>query len=294
MPVTLCGPTTARLRRCGSVVMPTAMPISVSASVCSIGATRSLTGPSKRCRKAAVTRWGPACTCMGGVFSDRPVVVFVHPRVDVEDRHALPVDRHLDLLAARRVAEEHAERLGEEVEPERVLAVGRERVHHRDAAAGAERRALGARELRGGLRQAVGGLAGRAVGIANGQRGHLAGRPQVALHQRRRERLRVGDVVEAVADRVGRQQRAPRRRRRQAGPARRAPYSARFSRWNGRQPGFGFTAACSSMRASSAAISSSSAAVGGPLRRRPAASCRRAACAASSPPSRVTRRPASR
>ena len=73
-PVTRCGPTTARLRRCGSVVMPTAMPISVSARVCSIGATRSLTGPSNRCRNAAVTRCGPAGTCTGAVFSDSPVV----------------------------------------------------------------------------------------------------------------------------------------------------------------------------------------------------------------------------
>ena len=75
MPVTRCGPTTARLRRCGKVVMPTAMPISVSAIVCSIGATRSLTGPSNRWMKAAVTRWGPADTCTGGVLSDRLDVV---------------------------------------------------------------------------------------------------------------------------------------------------------------------------------------------------------------------------
>ncbi len=32
-------------------------------------------------------------------------------------------------------------------------------------------------------------------------------------------------------------------------------YSARFSRWNGRQPGLGFTAAVSSMRDSSAVVS---------------------------------------
>ena len=52
----------------------------------------------------------------------------------------------------------------------------------------------------------VASLAG-AVGIAERQRRDLAGGPQIARQQRRREALRVGDVVEAVADGVGRQER---------------------------------------------------------------------------------------
>ena len=48
---------------------------------------------------------------------------------------------------------------------------------------------------------------GELVGIANRQHRDAAGGAQVALHQRRRERLHVGDVVEAVADRVGGQER---------------------------------------------------------------------------------------
>ena len=41
----------------------------------------------------------------------------------------------------------------------------------------------------------------------NGQPANLTGRAQVAHHQGRRERLDVGDVVEAAADRVRRQER---------------------------------------------------------------------------------------
>ncbi len=131
----------------------------------------------------------------------------VHPRVDVEEGGALAVDGDLDLLTPGGVAEQHAEGLGEEIHAEGVVAIGRERVHDRDAAAGAERRAVDAGQLRGRLRQRVGGLAGRAVGIADRQRRHAAGGAQVALEQRRREALGVGDVVEALTDGVGRQER---------------------------------------------------------------------------------------
>ena len=56
------------------MVMPKATPIWVSASVWSIGAIRSLTGPSNFCRKAAVTRCAPAGTWIAGDFTLRLVV----------------------------------------------------------------------------------------------------------------------------------------------------------------------------------------------------------------------------
>ena len=90
---------------------------------------------------------------------------------------------------------------------EAVVAVGREGVLDRDAAARAERRALDVVHLRAGARHLVGEFGGARLRIADRERADAARRAQVAFHQRRRKRLRVGDVVEAVADRVGRQER---------------------------------------------------------------------------------------
>ena len=61
--------------------------------------------------------------------------------------------------------------------------------------------------LRRVLGDAVRGLARRRLAIADREPADLARRAQVALEQRRRERLHVGDVVEALAERVGRQER---------------------------------------------------------------------------------------
>ena len=134
-------------------------------------------------------------------------LLFAHLRVDRQQREPRAVDRHFDLLARTRRAEQEAERLGEEVHAEDVVAVGDEGVIDRDAAARAGRRALDAIHLRRGLRQLEGRLRRRAVGIADRQHRDAAGGAQVAFHQRRRERLHVGDVVEAVADRVRGQER---------------------------------------------------------------------------------------
>ena len=130
-----------------------------------------------------------------------------HARIDVEQRLALTVDGNLDLLALVRPAEQHAAGVAVQFDLEHVVAVGREVVRRRHAAARAERRALDAAQLRRRLRHAIVGLAGRRLGIANRERGHPGGGAQVAFEQRRRKRLRVGDVIEAVADRVCGQQR---------------------------------------------------------------------------------------
>ena len=132
---------------------------------------------------------------------------FAHARVDLEHRDALAVDRHFEQLALDRAAEQLAGRDRVQLHAEAVVAVRRERVHRRDAAARAERRAFDVMHLRAGARHLVGELRRAGLRIADGQRADAARGAQVAFHQRRRERLRVGDVVEAGADRVGRQER---------------------------------------------------------------------------------------
>ncbi len=134
-------------------------------------------------------------------------LLFAEARVDRQQREPRAVERHFDLFAGTRVAEQVAERLGEEVHAEHVVAVGRERVVNGDAAAGAGRRAVDAFHLRRRLRQLEGRLRGRTVGIADRQHRDAARGAQIAFHQRRREGLHVGDVVEPVADRVGGQER---------------------------------------------------------------------------------------
>ena len=64
------------------------------------------------------------------------------------------------------------------------------------------------RELRRGARHLVDrARSGAASGSPSASRLTLRGRAQVALEHRRRHRLHVGDVVEVVADGVGRQER---------------------------------------------------------------------------------------
>ena len=77
----------------------------------------------------------------------------------------------------------------------------------RDAAARADRRAVDVAHLRAGAADLVGDRGRAGVAIADREAADLARRAQVALHQRRRKRLHVGDVVEALADGVGRQER---------------------------------------------------------------------------------------
>ena len=128
---------------------------------------------------------------------------FGHPIIDVEQRDPLTVDRHFNLLASRRAAIELTGGHSVKHDAEGVLAVGGEGVNHGDAATGAPGSPFDVVHLRLGPRHLVSsfGRAGRP--IAQGEAGDFAGRAQIALHQRRRERLRVRDVIEALADRVG-------------------------------------------------------------------------------------------
>ena len=74
-------------------------------------------------------------------------LLFAHPRVDVEERHARAVDRHLELLAGGRAAKQQSQRFGVEIGAEDIVTVRRKRVHDRHAAARAERSALDAPQL---------------------------------------------------------------------------------------------------------------------------------------------------
>ncbi len=131
----------------------------------------------------------------------------------LQQRHALAVDRDVDVLEARVVA------VGER-DLERVLAVGGKDVIDDHAAARAVRRALDVvpRMLRDVGLVGVGLVDRRRVLVAHRHAADVAGGVEVRLEQRRRQRLFVGDVVEVRAHRVQRQPVRRIRRRSRAGP----------------------------------------------------------------------------
>ena len=154
------------------------------------------------------------------------------------------------LVAAGDAAEQLAGRRAVQHDAERVVAVGRERVSRapgrRACPTACRRRAASATpcaDLDGELRRA-------GVAVADRERRDLRGGAQVAFHQRRRERLDIGDVVVAGAQRVGRQERVDVDVEVEQIVTTRA-YSARFRRWNGRRPGFGRSGAAPSILFSS-------------------------------------------
>ena len=129
----------------------------------------------------------------------------------VEQRDALAVHRDVDVLEAGVLA-------GVEGHLDLVLGVGRERVLHHHAAARAVGRALDVvpRVLGHVARVGVGRVDGRRRAIAHRDAADGGGGVQVRLEQRRRQRLRVGDVVEVRALGVERQPVAGVRLRRRA------------------------------------------------------------------------------
>ena len=114
--------------------------------------------------------------------------------VVVQQGHPLAVDRDVDVLDA-------GVRPRRERQPEDVLGVGGEHVVDDDAAAGAVGRALDVvpRMLRHVLGVGVGVVDGPPAGLADGEPGDGARRVEIGLEQGRRQRLRVGDVVEVGA-----------------------------------------------------------------------------------------------
>jgi hypothetical protein len=128
-----------------------------------------------------------------------------HSGIDVEKRDLPLVDRNLNLLADRREAEQASAEGAEEGQLETIGPVCRERVNDRQPAARAGRRAVDVRHLRDSLRHGVANRRRRGLRIPDGEAADLAGGVEIALHQRRRKVLHSGNVVEVVADCVGRQ-----------------------------------------------------------------------------------------
>ncbi len=195
---------------CGSAVTPKV--IFTSASVFSSGTSRSSTGPSKRWMKAAVMRCGPAAVRDRWRHDIESVlgIGLAHPDVEIEQCGTLAVHRHLDLLLHvhrrhRRAAVDAAERLVVERDFHDVVAVGGKHVDDGEAAACADGCAVDVTHLRAGAADLVGDRCRGGAAVADGQPADLARRAEIAFHQRRRERLDVGYVVEALADRVRRQ-----------------------------------------------------------------------------------------
>ena len=128
--------------------------------------------------------------------------VGVHAAVGVvvQQGHPLAVDRDVDVLDAG--VGPRGERQLEDV-----LGVGGEDVVGDEAAPGAVGGALDVvpRMLRHVLGVGVGVVDGPAAGLADGEPADGARRVQIRLEQRRRQRLRIGDVVEVGAHRVERQ-----------------------------------------------------------------------------------------
>ena len=137
-----------------------------------------------------------------GQGDDAPAAVGSGPAIGVvgQQRNALPINRDVHILDAgvRSRGEGH---------PEGVLGVGREYMVHHQPAAGAVGRALD--PVPGMLREVLGVRVGvihrLSAALADGEAADRARRVQIAFEQRRRERLRLRDVVEVVAHLIERQ-----------------------------------------------------------------------------------------
>ncbi len=122
-----------------------------------------------------------------------------------EQRDALAVDRDLELLllgVERHLLVQVARELGGDV----VFGVGRKVILDQRPAARAERQAGQAPLLRAVVGHAEPVDADELRRRADRQAADLVGRREIALEQRRRQLQHAGDVVEAVARLVGRQQ----------------------------------------------------------------------------------------
>ena len=95
-----------------------------------------------------------------------------------------------------------------EADVELVFGIEREDASDKQSAAGAERQPLDVRVLRSIRLHAVGlGRDGNIAHVAHGNRRDAPGGGEIPLHQHRRHRQHVGDVVESVARVIGGQER---------------------------------------------------------------------------------------
>ena len=152
----------------------------------------------------------------------------MHPAIHLEERHPLAVNGNLDLFRSvesvertRSGSHDRAGGLVVERHAEAVLAIRRKHMLHGDSAAGAVGRPFDMINLRRPAGNMVAGLNGGGLRIPYRESADFARRPQIRIHQRRRQQLHIRDVVEVRADRVLRQILGPVHRKRQQIPDRR-------------------------------------------------------------------------
>ena len=125
---------------------------------------------------------------------------------EIDQQHTAPVHGELGLVGQLEAAHRPEVR-AKELGVDDVFAVERQRQPGETAAEGADRHAVDLRVLRAVLANDEGLVAGNGRRVAHRQRAQLSGRVQVALEEHRRGAEQIGDVVEAVARFVRRQQR---------------------------------------------------------------------------------------
>ena len=138
-----------------------------------------------------------------GVGQVREMVLLA---TEIDQQHAAAVHGELGLVGQLETAH-GAEVRAKELGVDDVLAVERQGHPGQPAAEGADRHAVDLRVLRAVLPDDEGLVAGHDGRVAHRQRAQLPGRVQVALEQHRRGAQQIGDVVEAVAGFVRRQER---------------------------------------------------------------------------------------
>ena len=128
------------------------------------------------------------------------------PWIDIKQRHAIAVDRHLNLLIQIGPPEQEAASVTVQFYAYCVVAIGRKGMDDRYASARAQWRPWHLFHLRLRLRHPIEGLGRFGLRVTQSERGDASRRPQIRLHQRRRKHLRIGHVVKPCADGVGGQQ----------------------------------------------------------------------------------------
>ena len=151
---------------------------------------------------------GPAHARAAAEARDAALGVGAQPAAGDERGDQRAVHPHVELVGDVADAADVVVEVAAQPDPDGVLAVEGEVVVHRHAPAGAERQVVaGVVVLNLAVGHAVGVEARPQGGVADRELADLPGRVEVALHEGRRHREHVGDVVEALVVVVGREQR---------------------------------------------------------------------------------------
>ena len=156
--------------------------------------------------------------------------------------HLISIHADLDLMGIFHAAHQ-IESIAPQPKLDHVFGIQRKVVAHQNAAAGAERQPFDMLVLRKIGANAVGGRLRGDVHVAHRLAADIPGSRKITLHQRRRHPENVGDIVEAAALVVGRQQSASASTSNASKSRIALAYSARFSRCMAACPGLGLAAA---------------------------------------------------